>query len=321
MSVPVWYLHDGKIGLKNQALGVAEAVGLPFAEKNLAIRLPWRVLPPSLWLNALSAAGPGGDKLLPPWPRLVIGAGNRAAAPMLAIREAAGGRCLVVQVQTPALSARHFDLMIVPAHDRIRGDNVLVSLGAVHRVTPTRLAEAAAFWAPKLDFLPRPRVAVLLGGGNGSYRLSEARAGSIAADLQHLARGGAGLMITPSRRTGAAAEAIIREALDGLPAIIWDGTGDNPYFGFLALADHILATADSVSMITEASATGRPVQVIPLDGGSAKFDRFHRSLATAGVTRVFQGGLEHWTYPARDDTGEAGARIRRMMQERGLWAE
>jgi mitochondrial fission protein ELM1 len=219
------------------------------------------------------------------------------------------------------LGARHFDLMIVPAHDRIRGDNVLVSLGAVHRVTPTRLAEAAAFWAPKLDFLPRPRVAVLLGGGNGSYRLSEARAGSIAADLQHLARGGAGLMITPSRRTGAAAEAIIREALDGLPAIIWDGTGDNPYFGFLALADHILATADSVSMITEASATGRPVQVIPLDGGSAKFDRFHESLAAAGVTRVFQGRLEHWTYPARDDTGEAGVRIREMMQERGLWAE
>ena len=317
MTAPVWYLHDGKVGLRNQALGLAEAVGLPFAEKRLAIRAPWRLLPPALWLNALAAAGPDGDRLEPPWPRLVIGAGGRAAAPMLAIRRAAGGRCLVVQIQTPALATRHFDLMVVPSHDRVRGPNILVSRGAVHRVTQARLAEAALAWEPLVADLPRPRVAVLLGGDNGSYRLPPARARVIAAELAGLARGGCGLLITPSRRTGPETLRILRDALTGLSATIWDGTGANPYFGYLALADHILATADSVSMITEASATGRPVQVIALDGGSRKFDRFHRALAADGVTRPFTGRLESWDYERRDDTAAAGARIRALLAERG----
>jgi uncharacterized protein len=107
--------------------------------------------------------------------------------------------------------------------------------------------------------------------------------------------------------------------LAGLPAEIWDGAGDNPYFGYLGLADHVLATADSVSMITEASATGKPVHILQLPGGSAKFERFHAAMAAAGVTRVFTGRLDEWSYPPRDDTAEAGSRIRAMMEERGLW--
>ena len=109
------------------------------------------------------------------------------------------------------------------------------------------------------------------------------------------------------------------ETLAGLPAEIWDGSGENPYFGYLALADHVLATADSVSMITEASATGRPVHVLPLQGGTAKFERFHQAMRAAGVTRPFDGTLKEWRYDRRDDTAAAGARIRAMMQERGLW--
>ena len=319
MTAPlVWYLHDGKAGLRSQALGVAEAVGLPFAEKRLAVRAPWRFLPPWAWIGALHAAGPGGDRLEPPWPIVAIGAGGRAAAPLLAIRHAAGGRCLAVQIQSPPIPRGRFDLMVVPSHDKVRGPNVLVTRGAVHRVTQEVLAKAAAEWAPRLAHLPRPRVAVLLGGDNGSYRLTPGRANAISAELAQLARGGAGLMVTPSRRTGEAALAAIRSALEGLPVVVWDGTGENPYFGFLALADQVLATADSVSMITEAGATGKPVQVIPLEGGSAKFERFHRALARDGVTRPFAGTLETWDYERRDDTGEAGARIRALLAERGL---
>jgi len=318
VTAPVWILHDGKVGLRNQVLGVAEAVGLPFEEKRLAIRQPWRSLPPALWFKALAAPGPGGDRLEPPWPRLVIGAGGRAAAPMLAIRDAADGRCLVVQIQTPPIASRHFDLMVVPSHDRVRGPNVMVSRGAVHRVTRAVLDEARRVWAPKLAHLPRPRVAVLLGGGNGSYRLTPERTRSIADDLAGLAKAGCGLTVTPSRRTGAEAESIVRTALAGLPAEIWDGTGDNPYFGYLALADHILATADSVSMITEATATGRPVQVLALDGGSRKFDRFHRAMEAEGVVRPWRGTIETWSYEARDDTAAAAVRIREMLEAREL---
>jgi mitochondrial fission protein ELM1 len=317
-DAPVWILHDGKVGLRNQVMGVAEAVGLPFAEKRLEVRLPWKILPPALWFNAVHAPGPGGDRLVPPWPILVIAAGGRASAPALAIRRRAGGRCLVVQIQDPRIAPKHFDLMLVPEHDSPRGPNVIVTHGAVHRVTGAKLAAAARIWAENFDHLPRPRAAVLLGGSNGVYRLEPETMGAIAAQLAALARSGVGLMVTPSRRTGPAAETILREALAGLPAVIWDGAGENPYFGMLGLADHVIATADSISMITEASATGKPVHVIPLPGGSQKFDRFHDSMRASGIVRPFTGALEDWTYPARNDTEAAGARIRAMLTERGL---
>jgi mitochondrial fission protein ELM1 len=318
VTEPIWILHDGKVGLRNQVMGVAEAVGLPFLEKRLETRYPWKLLPPALWFNARHAPGRGGDRLLPPWPRLVIAAGGRAAAPALAVRTAAEGRCLAVQIQDPKIAPRHFDLMLIPEHDKVRGPNVMVTRGAVHRVTAAKLAEAADRWRPLLAHLPTPRVAVLI-GGNGAYKLTAERMAALCATLATLARNGAGLMVTPSRRTGAAAERMLKEALAGLPAEIWDGTGENPYFGYLALADHVVATADSVSMITEASATGKPVHILQLPGGSAKFERFHAAMAAAGITRHFAGRLDDWSYPRRDDTAEAGAHIRRMMEERGLW--
>ena len=315
-----WILHDGKVGLRNQALGVAEAVGLyPIADKRLVIRYPWKMLPPALWLKALAAPGPDGDHLAPPWPRLVIGAGGRAAAPALAVKDASGGNCFVVQIQDPKIAPSRFDLMIVPEHDRVRAANVMVTHGAVHRVTRDKLDTAAREWESRLAFLPRPRIAVLIGGNNGIYRFGPEEMRPLAAQLAALARAGIGLMITPSRRTGAESEAILRATLDGLAAYIWDGEGENPYFGLLGLADHVIATADSISMITEAGATGKPVHVVALPGGSAKFERFHKGMRDSGITRPYTGDLEVWDYAPRDDTARAGARIRQMMQEKNLW--
>jgi mitochondrial fission protein ELM1 len=319
MSAPVWILHDGKVGLRNQVMGVAEAVGLPFEEKRLDIRYPWKVLPPALWLAALKAPGPGGDRLAPPWPRLVIGGGWRAAPPGLAVRAAAKGRCVAVHIQDPKLPPRLFDLMIVAEHDKARGANVIVTKGAVHRVTRAVLDRAAEAWAPRLAYLPSPRVAVLIGGSNGDYVLDAARMTRLAEDLAALARAGIGLMVTPSRRTGAENEAILRRHLSGPGIEIWDGTGENPYFGYLGLADHVIATADSISMITEASATGKPVHVVDLPGGSKKFAHFHTLMREAGITRPFEGQLADWHYPVAEETAEAGRRIRTLMTTKGLW--
>ena len=98
-----------------------------------------------------------------------------------------------------------------------------------------------------------------------------------------------------------------------MSASIWDGAGDNPYFAYLAFADAILVTADSVSMISEAAATGKPVHILAVDGGSAKFARFHQLMQRAGVIRPFAGSLESWSYPIPDDTARAGAAVRALV--------
>jgi mitochondrial fission protein ELM1 len=158
---------------------------------------------------------------------------------------------------------------------------------------------------------------VLIGGSNKVYSFGEAELAALADQLAAMAReSGAGFLVTPSRRTGEAGERLLREKLSGVPAYIWDGLGENPYFAFLALADAIVVTEDSVSMVTEAASTGKPVHVVRLAGGSRKFRQFHELMAQAGVTRPFAGRLDRWSYEPIDDTARIGALIRTKVEAR-----
>lgn len=120
-----------------------------------------------------------------------------------------------------------------------------------------------------------------------------------------------GMIVTPSRRTGAVVTGILTETLRPLGAEVWDGTGDNPYFGMLALADAIIVTVDSVSMLSEAVATTAPVMTVELPGRSRRIELFTRTLIDAGRVRPYQGRLEHWPVEPVDDTPTAAAEMRR----------
>jgi uncharacterized protein len=308
-----WVLHDGKAGMRSQALGLAEATGFRIVEKPLHIRFPWSLLPPRLWLAPRLGTA---TLLAPPWPDLVVGCGRNSALPALLIRRASGGRTVAAQIQDPRVGREEFDLMVVPEHDRLRGARVILTFGATHRVTLERLAEARARF-PALGLMPRPTLAALIGGSNRTYRLGDKKLGEIADSLAALLReSGGSLLLTPSRRTGEAGLQLLRARLQGLPAEIWDGTGENPYFAYLAFADALFVTADSVSMVSEAAATGKPVHIIDLPGGNAKFARFHEAMRRAGITRPFSGRIEHWTYSVPEDTAQAGKRLRALVLER-----
>lgn len=316
-DITCWVVTDGRPGNENQCRGLAEAMGVTPVIKRVALRSPWRQLAPYLRLGAGFAAGPAGDPVDPPWPDLLIATGRQSVLPSLAVRQASHGRTFTVQIQDPVLRPDRFDLVVVPRHDRLRGANVLVTRGALHRVTPDRLAEAAARFAPRFADLPRPRIAVLIGGNNGVYRITPAVTATIADRLIDMARHhGAGLMVTASRRTGADNEAILRDRLRDVPAVVWDGTGENPYFGFLGLADAIVVTCDSVSMASEAGSTGKPVHVIELEGGSEKFRNFHQMLRHDGITRPFTGAFADWSYAPLDDTMQAAHEVHRRLAAR-----
>lgn len=307
-----WVLTDGKAGTRNGALGLAEAIGLPVIDKHVHSRLPWRWLPPQLWLPGVLGVGGGGDELAPPWPRLLISAGERSVGPALAIKRLSAGATFCVHIQHPRVNPEKFDLVTASAHDRLSGPNVRTTLGALHHVTREKLEAATRMFESQYAHLPRPLVAVLIGGANRVYRFDRATAQRLADGLARIcAESGCGLLITASRRTGAENQALLRERLDGLPAEIWDGSGENPYFAFLGLADAIVVTSDSVNMVSEACYTGKPVHVFRLPGGGGtKFDRFHRSLQEGGITRPFEGRLESWKYDALDERAALAAEIR-----------
>ncbi len=320
----VWVMTDGKPGMENQCLGLAEALvalgGAAPVVKRLSPRFPWTALPPQFWSSPLStpATTDGGKAgpLAPPWPDILIATGRQTVAPALAIKRASGGATFCVQIQNPAWRRDAFDLLAIPKHDRVSGANVIETFGALHRVTPERIRAEAEKFRGVLAHLPRPLIAVLIGGSNSQYRMTEAVTQRLAANLRKLCtEHGAGLAVTASRRTGAENEKHLRAALNDASCWFWDGSGDNPYFGLLGLADAIVVTADSVSMVSEACATGKPVHVIELEGGSAKFARFHEGLRAAGITRPFDGTLEIWSYDAPDDTARVAAEISRRLNE------
>jgi mitochondrial fission protein ELM1 len=310
-----WVVTEGYIGLENQALGVAEALGLAPVMKTVAARQPWRSLPPRAWIGSVGFRALDGE-LAPPWPDVIVSCGGQAALAAYLVRRASEGRTFTIHVQKPALPARDFDVLVVPKHDGLDGPNVITTEGAVHRVTQAKLTDAGAHFAARYASLPKPRVAVLIGGSNNRYQLTAERMRTFAAQLAALAKSGAGLMITPSRRTEPEAARILADALAGSAADIWDGAGENPYFGLLGLADAILVTRDSVSMTSEAVFTGKPVHVIDLDGSSRRIEMFHAHMQRQGYTRRFTGALESWTYKPPDDTAMAAARIKPLLEAR-----
>lgn len=320
-SGPVtWVITDGKIGMENQCVAIARRLGLEPVIKRVKLRSPWRQLSPwALRIGNHLALSPDGDQLDGPLPDLLLATGRHSVAASLAIGAMSGGGCLRVQIQNPGIDPGKFDLVVVPRHDRLAGANVLITKGAPHDVTPATLAAARQSFAQRLGGLPQPRIALLLGGNNGVYRFTSLAAENLAACLSTLVRGcGGSLMVTPSRRTGSKIETIFRQATATLPGEMWDGGGENPYLGYLAFADRILVTADSVNMVCEAVATGKPVQVIPLDGGSDKFRRFHQGLQQDGATRPFHGQFEQWPSAPFDDTGMVAERINQLLQARLL---
>ncbi len=265
-------LTESYAGLQAQALGLAEAAGLAPRLATLTPRAPWRFLPARLWPAPLAATG-----LSRPAEPLVIGCGGVAAAVGAALRRP-GQR--VVQVQNPRMALDRFDLVVANRHDRIAGPNVIVTRTALHRATPARLAAAGEAWAARLAHLPRPLVAVLVGGSNGRFRLEQAEGAALAAQLAGMMRQDrVGLALTPSRRTAPGVRAALTQALEPLGGWVWDMQGDNPYFGLLALADAIIVTVDSVSMVSEAVATAAPVAARAVAGAFAPHRAVHGRLA------------------------------------------
>jgi mitochondrial fission protein ELM1 len=254
------------------------------------------------------------DALTPPWPDLVISCGRKSIGPALEVKRRSGGRSYCVHIQNPHLPSSAFDLVVAATHDSLSGNNVIVTRGAIHRVTEARLKAAGAEYAETLAGLPRPLTVVLVGGSNRVYSMTPDAVADFTVKLAAFAAStGGGLAVTPSRRTGARNIAALQAGLKETSAMIWEGTGDNPYFGYLALADQIIVTCDSVSMVSEACATGKPVYVFDLPGGGNKFRRFHETLRQEGITRAFTGVPEDWRYEPFDDTARVAAEIRNRM--------
>lgn len=265
----IWVLTDDRPGNSTQSIGLADALGWPYQLKRLHPGPLARVHNRLLGASRAGIDAARSSPLEPPWPELVIAAGRRTAPVALWIREQSAGRTRLVQLgRNGADFADLFDLAVTPRYCRLfPHPNRIQTSATLHSVSPSRLAQAAEAWKQRLQAAPAPRIALLVGGTSGQYHLGPAVARRLAQDVLHFAKeAGGSVFATTSRRLSRAAGAALCDALaEGALVHRWrPNDADNPYLGFLALADAIVITGDSESMLAEATALGRPVYVYPL---------------------------------------------------------
>ena len=266
----VWLVTGYRAGERNQIIALAEALGWHFELKELFYRKNEFLT--SLFRGSdlrgirLAKSSP----LAPPWPDLVISAGMRNEPVGRWIRKQSGGRTRLVHIGRPWARPENFDLLITTPQYRLpERDNILHNTTTLHRVTADRLAAEADCWRSHYEHLPSPYIGVILGGNSGPYTFGVQAAARMAKQVSELARKRkAALLVTSSARTFTRALRAFEQNLS-VPYELYrwhPGGSDNPYFGILGLSDALVVTADSVSMLSEACATGREVYMAELGG-------------------------------------------------------
>ncbi|QIK95864.1 hypothetical protein G7076_04730 [Sphingomonas sp. HDW15A] len=286
----IWALTGDKTGDNNQLLALAELVGAPFEVKKLSYNLARAVPPRFLGTSLLSLTPEARRQLTPPWPDLVIAIGRRSVATARWLKKHHGSKLALIG--HPRVDPRAFDLVITTRQYPVpRHDNVLLLPMPMSRLG--RPHEPNAAESDLFNALPRPHLLLALGGPTKYWSLDKAAtADAVDALLERARRHGGCVIAIGSRRTPPDVLDVVRERLSSPHRLIED-----PAIRFASLmhdADEIFVTADSISMLSEAIQTGKPVGMIPI----MLTDKGKRRLgATPGERRHRNRDLRHiWNY-------------------------
>ncbi|KAG2311174.1 hypothetical protein Bca4012_025626 [Brassica carinata] len=277
-------------------------------------------------------------------PLVVIACGRDTVSIASSIRRLASENVFVVQIQHPRSHLNRFDMVITPRHDYypltpeaqeqvprfLRSwitpreppqDHVVLTTGALHGIDYATLRKSASAWHDEFAALPKPLVVVNIGWPRRNCRYGADLAKQLTDALLSVLDSCGSVRIALSYKTPEKVSRVIFKELGDNPKVyIWNGQEPNPYMGHLAWGDAFVVTADSVSLVSEACSTGKPVYVIGADHCKWKIADFHKSLRERGVVRPFTGFedmSESWSYPPLSDTAEAAMRVRTALAARG----
>jgi uncharacterized protein len=268
----VWILTSHKPGHTTQSVGLAQALGWPYTVKELRFTALANVHRRVFGAKGATLTGldtAHSAPLAPPWPDLVIATGWRPARVARWICSQTHGRArLVLLGRKGGLITGTSDIVVACPHFRLpphpRRIETLVPLT---HITPERLAQAAERWRHLFDNAPHPRIALLVGGSTARYQLDVETARRMGERVRTFAEEvGGKVFATTSRRTEPeAAEALLQGLGPANYVYLWHlNQKENPYLAYLALADVLIVTGESESMLAEAATTDKPVYIYPL---------------------------------------------------------
>jgi len=307
-------LTQGMHGMVSQVEGLARALGLNYKHQSIKLKSLWNLLPPKLT--------PISENLVKEKfvcdSKVIISCGRKSVIPSIALKKRLGKEIFTIHVQDPKVSLKHFDLVISPEHDNIKGDNVLTTKGAIHYLTKKEVKDNSNYLDIKKE--KRKLVAFIIGGPNKYYNYSDQTIHQLFTKIKTLFTPDKyKIIIVPSYRTP---EKIIKKAYDtfNFNHIVIKTVDKKAYLSALGLADISVVTCDSTSMISEAAITGKPVYIAMMKSNknNGRFKKFYSLLTNLGITRELKDSVEEWSYESLNEVNRVAPMIKTKMKTNGI---
>jgi mitochondrial fission protein ELM1 len=307
-------LTQGMHGMVSQVEGLARALGLTYKHQSIGLKPFWNLLPPKLT--------PISENLVKEKfvcdSKVIISCGRKSVIPSIALKKRLGKEIFTIHIQDPKVSLKHFDLIISPQHDNVKGDNVLTTKGAIHYLTKKEIKDNLNYLNVNKE--KKKLVAFIIGGPNKYYNYNDQIIHQLFTKIKTLFTPDKyKIIIVPSYRTP---EKIIKKAFDtfNFNHIVIKTVDKKAYLSALALADISVVTCDSTSMISEAAITGKPVYIAMMkpNKNNRRFKKFYSLLTDLGITRELKDSVEEWSYESLNEVNRVAPIIKIKMKTNGI---
>ena len=307
-------LTQGMHGMVSQVEGLARALGISYKHQTVKLKTFWNLIPPKF--------SPISENLIKDKfvcdSKIIISCGRKSVIPSIALKKRLGKEIFTIHIQNPKVSLNHFDLIISPEHDNMKGDNVISTTGAIHYLTKKEIKENSNYLG--LEKEKKKLVAFIIGGPNKYYAYSEKIIHQTFNKVKTLFTPDKyRIIVIPSYRTPAK---VIKKAYDtfNFNHHVVKEVDKKAYLSALAISDYIVVTCDSTSMISEAAITGKPVYIAMMKTikNNYRFKNFYTKLNKLGITKELENNVETWSYDNLNEVNRIAPLIKSKMKSNGI---
>ena len=307
-------LSQGMHGMVSQVEGLAKGLKLGFKHQTVKLKPFWNFIPPKFT--------PISENLLTEKfvcdSKIIISCGRKSVIPSIALKRRFGKEIFNIHIQDPQVSLKNFDLIVCPEHDNLNGDNVLKTKGSIHYLTKKEIAENSKYL--RINREKKKTVAFIIGGPNKHYNFSEEEVHFVFNKVKALFTPDKyKIIVIPSYRTP---ELVIKKAFNtfSFNHHVVKEINKKAYLSSLAIADYIIVTCDSTSMISEAALTGKPVYIAMMKAKrfSKRFVNFYSQFNKLGITKELGERVDNWSYDKLDEINRVVPIIKEKMKQNGI---
>ena len=308
-------LTQGMHGMVSQVEGLAKALGLSYKHQKIELKSFWNLIPPKI--------SPISENLVKNKfvcdCKIIISCGRKSVIPSIALKKRLGNQIFNIHIQDPKVSFEHFDLIVSPEHDRLRGENIINTTGAIHYLTKKEINDNSKYLGIEKD-KRKELVAFIIGGPNKYYNYSEKQIHELFNKVKTLFTPDKfKIIVIPSYRTP---ENILKIAFNtfSINHHVVKNIDKKAYLSALAISNYIVVTCDSTSMISEAAMTGKPVYIAMMKSfkPTGRFKKFYSQLRDLGITRELGDRIESWSYNALNEVGRIAPIVKAKMKKNGI---